>query len=65
MIIKIVRKFNKIADSAQQIVGKASDIADNVETVSEMFKKSAGPLAIGKIFMNIADAVNKHKKGSK
>jgi len=63
MVVKLVKKMNAIADTAQEIVSKAHDIADKVENVSDMFKRTAGPLALGKYFMNIAEAVTKHKKG--
>jgi len=62
-VVKLVKKMNQIADTAQEIVSKAQDIAGKVENVSDMFKRTAGPLALGKYFMNIAEAVTKHKKG--
>lgn len=63
--IKLTKKMNEIADTAQEIITKANDIAENVEDASYIFKKTAGPLALGKYFMNIVDTVAKHKKGRK
>lgn len=55
-LIKLAKKMHAVADKAHEVV-------DKVENVSEMFKKSAGPLALGKFFVNIAETVAKHKKG--
>ena len=54
-LLRLSKKINVIAD-------KAHDIADKVDSVSDMFKKTAGPLAFGKFFVNMAEAVAKHKK---
>lgn len=64
-IWRLTRKMNAVADKAQEIIGKAHDIADRVENVSDMFKKSAGPIALSRYFMNLAETVAKHKKGKK
>lgn len=53
----------KLVKTMRDIAEKAKDVADNVEVASEMFKKTAGPLAAGKFFMNLAEMVNKRKKG--
>lgn len=62
-LIRLTKKMNAIADAAQEVITKAHDIADKVEDVSDIFKKTAGPLALGKYFMNIVETVSKHKKG--
>lgn len=64
-LMKLTKKMNAIADTAQEIVIKAHDIADKVEDVSDMFKKTAGPIALGRYFINIAEMVTKHNKGKK
>jgi len=61
-ITRLVKKVNAVADSAQEIIEKAHDIADKVENVSDIFKKSAGPLALGRTLMNMVETVIKHKK---
>jgi DNA anti-recombination protein RmuC len=61
-LIQFTKKMHEIADRAHEIVDKASDIAYKVESVSDIFKKTAGPLALGKFFVNLADTVSKHKK---
>jgi len=53
----------KIVKIMKEIMVKARDVADNVEAASETLKKAAGPMAFGKMFMNMADSVMKYKKG--
>jgi sensor domain CHASE-containing protein len=55
-LIKLSKKMQEVADKAHEAVGR-------VEDVSDMFKKTVGPLALGKFFVNVAEAVAKHKKG--
>ena len=62
-LMKLTKKMQEVADTAHEIVSKAHDITSKVDSVSDMFKKTAGPLALGKYFMNIAETVAKHKKG--
>ena len=64
-LLKFTKKMNAIADSAHEIVSKAQDIADKVENVSDMFKRTAGPVALGRHLMNIYEMVTNHKKRSK
>lgn len=61
--IVLVVSFIKFTKKMREIADKAHEIAFNVENVSDMFKKTAGPIAFGKFFINMADAVAKHKKG--
>ncbi|MDB5182854.1 MAG: hypothetical protein JWO47_638 [Candidatus Saccharibacteria bacterium] len=61
-LMKLVKKMHMVADDAQEIVGKAREIAGKVDSVSDMFKKTAGPLAFGKFFINMAETVAKHKR---
>lgn len=59
LTINILNHIKRIAD-------KAESIADKAEAVSILFQKSAGPLAIGRLITNMAEAVfhkgNKHNK---
>jgi uncharacterized protein YoxC len=57
-LIKLTSKMREIANTAQQV-------ADNVESASEVLKNTAGPLAAGKILVNIADAVFKKRRGGR
>ncbi len=57
-LIKLVKKLREITDTAREIV-------HDVETVSDFFKKSAGPVAITSLLSNIVSKVTefKGKKG--
>ena len=59
--IKIIQILNHL----KTISEKAEKIANTAETVGEFFKYTAGPVAIGKLFSNVSDAVHKHNKKSK
>lgn len=48
--IKVMRNLKSITDRAEHI-------AENVDNVSEFFKKTAGPVAITKLIANIVEAV--------
>ncbi|MFZ1323628.1 MAG: hypothetical protein WAQ57_00525 [Candidatus Saccharimonadales bacterium] len=54
VLVRLIKSLNKVA-------GKAQEIVDNVETASEVLKNAAGPLAAGKLIMNIADIIKKRK----
>lgn len=54
----------RILKSLRSISEKAEHIADNVDSVSEIFKKTAGPAAIGKMIANIVEVV-RNKEGRK
>jgi hypothetical protein len=54
-VIKILNKVNEITD-------RAKALASNVENAAEMFRKAAGPAAIGRFFVHITEAIKKHKK---
>ncbi len=55
-LIKLTKKMKEIAETAREVAG-------NVEAATDMLRKTAGPLALGKFFVNIAESVMKHKKG--
>lgn len=59
--VKIIQVLNHL----KAISEKAEKLANTAETVGEFFKYSAGPVAFGRLFANIADAVFKHHKKSK
>ncbi len=58
-------KTIQILNHLKTISEKAEKIANTAESVGEFFKYTAGPVAIGKFFSNISDAVYKHNKKSK
>ena len=59
LTVKLIQVVNRLKEVAE----KARDVADNVEAAAEMIKKTAGPLAVGRFLVNIADVVMKRKKG--
>lgn len=58
LIIKLTRSINRVVRRAEDAVG-------NIETVATMFKNAAGPLAVGKFLINIAEYFTNNKKGKK
>ena len=54
MLLKLVSELRRIAK-------KAEKLAESAEAVGEFFRKSAGPVAVGRFLSNIADVVMKHK----
>ena len=46
-----------ILKALKRITDKAEHIADKAESLSDIFVKSSGPLAVGKLFTHIADTV--------
>lgn len=55
-LMRFSRKMHGVAD-------KANSIAGNFQNAASAFEKSAGPLALGKFFVNIARSAANHKKG--
>ncbi len=53
--------LTRLVKTLNQVALKAQEIVDNVETASEVLKKAAGPLAVGKFLINIADLIKKRK----
>lgn len=49
----------KVLNAMKHIAEKAESIADRAESIGDLFSKSSGPLAIGKLFMHLADTVFK------
>ncbi len=62
--IVAIYKFIQVIKSIQRIAEKAEHIADNAESLSDIFVKSSGPIAFGKLLSHIAESVF-HKNSSK
>ncbi len=54
-LVKLAKTLNEIASKAQDVVG-------NVESASEILKNAAGPIAMGKLLVGVAD-IFKTRKG--
>ena len=61
--IILVSALIKLTKKVQEIAVKAGEVVDNVETATEVLKKAAGPLAIGKVLMNIVNLMSSKRKG--
>ena len=59
--IMLAIKLVQILDHVRRITEKAEKIADNAESVSEFFQKTAGPAAITKLVANIVHTFKKKK----
>ncbi len=59
--IKLIQILNHI----KRITEKAEQLADKAEAVGEFFRKSAGPIAVGKLLSNIVETVFKRKQGKR
>lgn len=66
LVLSIIAMFYaiKVLKALRHISEKAEHFAQNMESASEFFKKSAGPIAVTKILANIVDAM-REKKGKK
>jgi predicted PurR-regulated permease PerM len=58
LCIKLVKQIRQITEHAEHIAEKA-------EAVTEMVGKAAGPVAVGKILLNIVESVRSQTKGGK
>lgn len=61
-------KIIQVANHLKVITEKAEHIADKAENITEFFKYSAGPAAVGKLLANITEVIfkkgnNKSKRG--
>lgn len=54
-------KLIKLLDSLKRISEKAEQLADTAGTVGEMFKYTAGPVAVAKLLANITGIIFKNK----
>jgi len=55
----------QLLSELKRIAHKAEKLADSAEAVGDFFRKSAGPMALGRFLSNIADTVLKHKQSNK
>lgn len=58
-------KFIQVLHSLKHIVAKAEKFADSAEAVGELFRKSAGPVALGRLVGNVIDYARQHKHDGK
>jgi len=56
LLIKLINKLRAIADSAQ-------NVTENIGAAAEAFRNAAGPIAYGKGFVNIMNALRRGKRG--
>ncbi len=61
LAIVLTVKIIEIVQHVKRIIEKAEDIADKAEAVGDFFKKTAGPIAVGRLFTNIAESMFKRK----
>ena len=52
----------KVLKGLRHITEQAEKIADSAEAVGDFFKKSAGPVALGKLVSNIVETVVHNRK---
>jgi len=63
LVIAIVAgvKIIQILHGLKRVMIQAEKIADSAEAVGDFFRKSAGPVALGRLISNITESVIKHK----
>ncbi len=62
MCIAAVIILIKLLNSIKQVVAKAEDVIDSVESAAEVFKNTQGKLAIFKLINNVIKMTYKGKK---
>ena len=62
MCIVAVTALVKLINATRQVVSKAEDVIDSVESAAEVFKNTQGKLAIFKLINNIIKMTYKGKK---
>lgn len=62
MCIAAVIILIKLLNSIRQVVAKAEDVIDSVESAAEVFKNTQGKLAIFKLINNVIKMTYKGKK---
>lgn len=65
LAIVAVVKLIQLLTQLKRLTDKAEKLADRAENVTEFFKYTAGPAAIGKLLSNISETVHKHRNKSK
>lgn len=64
--IVAVVKFIQILKTVKNILESAEDLAQKAETLGGIFRKSAGPIALGRLLVHIAETVfRSNESGSK
>lgn len=61
VLIVAMVKVIQLVQSLKRISYKAEKIADSAEAVGDFFRKTAGPVAVGKFVSNIVESVKHHK----
>lgn len=57
LVVALVKLVNQI----RGITAKAEAVMDDVESVSEFFRKSAAPVAIGKLVSNLVSTISERR----
>lgn len=65
LAIVLVVKLIQVANAIKHITTKAEEIVDKAEEVTEMFQKTAAPIAVGRFLSNISDLLSRKGKGDK
>ena len=60
--IILLVKLIQVADKLKLIADKAEKLANSAEAIGDFFRKSAGPVAVGKFMSNIVENVMKRRK---
>lgn len=60
--IVLIVKVIKVLKAVNNVASKAESLVDSAEAATELLRKSAGPIALGRFVSNIAEAVLHHKK---
>jgi hypothetical protein len=65
LAIVLTAIFVKVMLTVKRITTKAESVMDDVESVSDFFRKSAAPVAIGKLISNIVSTITERNKKGK
>ncbi len=57
--------LTKLINQVRAITTKAESVMEDVESVSDFFRKSAAPVAIGKLVSNIVSTISERRKKDK
>lgn len=57
LAIAIAVKTLQVLNTLKRIAEKAETIAEKAESISDVFQKTAGPMAIGRLFAHVANTV--------
>ena len=62
VLIVLLVKAVKVIGAVSRLASKAENLVSSAEEATELLKKSAGPIALGRFIANMAEAVTKHRK---